>query len=56
MWVVFMQFLQQILCVVPMHVNATFNCSSLKNGVLFQNILAFSTPCCNIFRSLIESE
>jgi len=31
---IFMFFIQKMLCVVPLHVNATFNCSSHKKYLL----------------------
>jgi hypothetical protein len=37
-WVIFFLYLQQMLCVIPMHVNTTFS-SSHKERVLFQKFL-----------------
>jgi hypothetical protein len=59
-WVIFVLSLKQILCVVPGHVNRSFNYSSHRRCVLFEkfflNLLTGILWCCNTCKSLPGSE
>jgi len=43
-WVIFMLSLQQMLCVVPMHVNKTFSSFSHRKCALFQKFILLESP------------
>ena len=43
-WVIFMLSLQQMLCVVPMHVNKTFSSFSHRKCTLFQKFILLESP------------
>jgi hypothetical protein len=62
-WAMFVWSLQQMLCLVPMHFNTTFSCSSHRGARSVENPWfhsdswqAFSTRCCNTTMSLIGAE
>jgi hypothetical protein len=43
-WMIFMLSLQQMLCVVPMHVNKTFSSFSYRKCALFQKFILLESP------------